>query len=307
MPTNPSPSFLPLTGLYEPSAIQQIPDGRFLVLEDEKEHSFSLVTLGIGGLVKQAPLSAGWFHGGDAIWNMEDLEGLAMDGRGYFYAMTSHSRDNQGEQKKSRDKLARFRLDDDKLVDAVVVGGLKRALAAAHPVLAAATESADAKSQGGLNMEALEVTPDGKQLLLGFRSPLQDGLALVACLDNPDAIFESGAAPQVSSTLHQLDLAGNGIRAMGFVPSLGGYLVISGPATPTGGGFALWFWSGASGAKARPVSIKGMPDLARAEGVCAASIDGVACIAIVSDEGDREEKQSARFALVDVTLIDIAA
>ena len=38
--------FLPLTGLYEPSAIQGLADGRFLVVEDEKEHPFSLVTIG---------------------------------------------------------------------------------------------------------------------------------------------------------------------------------------------------------------------------------------------------------------------
>ena len=33
--------FLALTGIYEPSAIQQLPDGRFLVVEDEKQHPFS--------------------------------------------------------------------------------------------------------------------------------------------------------------------------------------------------------------------------------------------------------------------------
>ena len=31
-----SPAFRPLTGIFEPSAIQQLPDGRFLVVEDEK-------------------------------------------------------------------------------------------------------------------------------------------------------------------------------------------------------------------------------------------------------------------------------
>jgi len=40
-------TFLPLTGLYEPSAIQQLSNGRFLVVEDEKEHPFSL-TVGRG-------------------------------------------------------------------------------------------------------------------------------------------------------------------------------------------------------------------------------------------------------------------
>jgi Thiolase, C-terminal domain len=51
--------FLPLTGLYEPSAIQRLADGRFLVVEDEKEHPFSLVTISPNGSVGSTPLSPG--------------------------------------------------------------------------------------------------------------------------------------------------------------------------------------------------------------------------------------------------------
>jgi len=40
-----TPAFRPLTGTFEPSAIQQLLDGRFLVVEDEKSHPLSLVTL----------------------------------------------------------------------------------------------------------------------------------------------------------------------------------------------------------------------------------------------------------------------
>lgn len=36
--------FLAFTGIFEPSAILELPDGRFLVAEDEKEHPFALVT-----------------------------------------------------------------------------------------------------------------------------------------------------------------------------------------------------------------------------------------------------------------------
>ena len=57
MMPNTLPSFVPLTGLYEPSAIQQLPDGRFLVVEDEKEHSLSLVSLDASGKVKSTALS----------------------------------------------------------------------------------------------------------------------------------------------------------------------------------------------------------------------------------------------------------
>lgn len=70
--------FRPLTGTFEPSAIQQLPDGRFLVVEDE------------------------------------------------------------GEEKKSRERLVRFRIEGEQVSTPMVVGGLKRALTSRHPVLAEA-------------------------------------------------------------------------------------------------------------------------------------------------------------------------
>ena len=54
-----APTFQPLTGIYEPSAIAQLPDGRFLVVEDEKEHLVSVVTLDADGRVGSTALTAG--------------------------------------------------------------------------------------------------------------------------------------------------------------------------------------------------------------------------------------------------------
>ena len=90
MPPTIPPTFQSLTNLYEPSAIQQLPDGRFLVVEDEKDHSFSLVTLSANGDVSTESLGPAWFHGGDPIWKLDDLEGLALDCAGNRYAITSH-------------------------------------------------------------------------------------------------------------------------------------------------------------------------------------------------------------------------
>ena len=116
MTSNPAPTFQSLTGLYEPSAIQQLPDGRFLVVEDEKDHSFSLLTLKPGGDVSSKSLGPGWFHGGDPIWKLDDLEGLTLDSTGQLYAITSHSRNDDGEAQKGREKLARFRIEKDRVV-----------------------------------------------------------------------------------------------------------------------------------------------------------------------------------------------
>lgn len=306
MTPNSTPSFVPLTGLFEPSAIQQLPDGRFLVVEDEKDHPFSLLTLSADGTAKTQSLGPGWFQGGAPIWNLDDLEGLALDSLGYLYAITSHSRGDEGGEKKGRNKLARFRIEKDRVVDPVVVGGLKAALVAAHPLLAAAAQIEDAKTDSGLNIEALEITPDRQRLLIGFRSPLQGGLAIIASVENPTAIFEADAAPQVPSTLQTLDLGGQGIRGMSYSAPLDGYLVVSGPTSRAQDEFKLWFWSGLADAPARRVTVPGLQGLARAEGVSLAVINGVQRIVIVSDDGNRKAGEFANFVLLDLAQLQIA-
>ena len=298
--------FRPLAGLFEPSAIQQLPDGRFLVVEDEKDHSFSLVTIEASGNVSTKSLGPAWFHGGDPIWKLDDLEGLTLDAAGHLYAITSHSRDDDGDEQKSREKLARFQIHKDKLVEPVVVGGLKRALVAAHPVLAAAALVPDAKAGAGLNIEALEITPDGQRLLIGFRSPLQGSQAIIASVENPAAVFDAKAAPQIVKTLQTLDLGGHGIRGMSWVAAMNGYLVISGPVARADHAFGLWFWSGQADAPARRVTVPGLAGFERAEGICPAVIDGVTKVVIVSDDGNRKQGRFARFVMLDVAQLKIA-
>ena len=91
--------FLELTGIHEPSAIQQLEDGRFLVVEDEKQYPFSLVTLGAEGSVDSTPLRMESLAEGDAFAKLDDLEGIALDRAGFIYAVTSHSRDDDGDEK----------------------------------------------------------------------------------------------------------------------------------------------------------------------------------------------------------------
>lgn len=306
MPLNNLLVFLALTGIYEPSAVQQLPDGRFLVVEDEKKHPLSLFTLNADGSVRSAPLGPALFQGDDEFWKLDDLEGLAIDRAGFIYALTSHSRDGDGDEKKSRDKLVRFRIDGERVVDTAVVKGLKPALRAAHPELAHAAEIRDVKNSGGLNIEALEITPDHQQLLIGLRSPLLDKRAIIARIENPAAVFETGATPRISATLQTLDLGGNGIRGMSYIPALGGYLVISGPVAREQVHFQLWFWNGQPEAPARRVTAPGVQGFEHAEGVSPAVIDGKQRIMIVSDDGSREEGRYARYLLLDPVQLQIA-
>jgi hypothetical protein len=289
--------FRSLTGIYEPSAIQQLPDGRFLVAEDEKEFPFALVTLHADGSASSVPLQLVDDAAG-GVGKLADLEALSGDAAGNVYAITSHSRNSRGEEKKSREKLLRVRVEGDRMVSPVAVTGLKAALAAAHPVLAQAAAIPDVKNDGGLNIEAMEMAPDGQRLLIGFRSPLLGGQAILASLDNPAAAFD-GAEPRISPSLVTLDCGGHGLRALSWIPALDGYLLVSGPVAQEQVQFHLWFWRGKAGEPPRPASVADLPGFEHAEGISPAIVAGAPKIMVVSDDGSREEGRLARYLLLD--------
>ncbi|MBC7956908.1 MAG: DUF3616 domain-containing protein [Cytophagales bacterium] len=293
------PAFQPLTGTYEPSAIQQLADGRFLVVEDQKSHPLSLVTISADGSVEHTALTPGLLQIFSAFWELDDLEGLALGSSGFVYAITSHSRDDNGDEKKSREKLVRFRVEGQRVVNPVVIDDLKRVMTTRHPVLAAAAKVRAVKTEGGLNIEALEITPDGQRLLIGFRSPLSGGRAIIASIDNAVGIFETGEAPQMTAALEELDLGGHGIRGLSYVPALGEYLVIGGPVSREPAQFDLWLWSGQPGAPARRVTVPGLKGLEHAEGVSPATINGAERIVIVSDDGNRKAGRCANYLLLE--------
>lgn len=292
-------SFRPLAGLYEPSAVQQLPDGRFLVAEDEKEHPFSLFRLDAGGAADVQPLDV------SGLPKLDDLEGLSLDPAGRVVAITSHSRQGDGEEKKSRHRLLRFRVEGGRAVEPSVVGDLKPALAAAHPVLAAAAASQAAKSAGGFNIEGLEMTPGGGRLLVGLRSPLENGRALVAAIANPQAMFDDGEPPRIG-TLSRLDLAGDGVRALAWLPALAGYLVASGPVDRSPRPFRLWWWAGPEGGVPRPVTLA-QGGLARTEGLAPALVAGEPWLLLVSDDGDRKARVPAGYRLLPMDALAVGA
>lgn len=126
-----------MTGIYEPSAVQLLPDGRFLVVEVEKEHPLSLVTIDADGKVKAEGLTASLLQMFGSFWKLDDLEGLAAGRAGFVCTITSHSRNDDGNAKQSREKLVRFRIEGDWIVHPKVVDGLKATLVSRHAVLAA--------------------------------------------------------------------------------------------------------------------------------------------------------------------------
>lgn len=300
------PAFQPLPGTYEPSAIVQLPDGRFLVVEDEKQHPLHLLTFAPDGRIDSKELTATLMQTFSEFWELDDLEGLALDNTGFVYAVTSHSRVEDGDTKAAREKLVRFRVEGQKVVQPRVANGLKRALKDTHPVLAAAAKVRDVKDAGGLNIEAIEFSADQNRLLVGFRSPLREGRALIASIENPHAVFDADEAPRVAAHLEELDLGGHGIRGMSYVPSLDGFLVIGGPVSGADTQFDLWHWSGKRGAPAHRVTVPGLQGMEHAEGICPAVIGGVERIIVVSDDGNRKAGRPARYLLLEPGQLRIA-
>lgn len=299
-------AFLPLTGIYEPSAIQQLADGRFLVVEDEKSHPLSLLAIDSDGEVSVTPVRPGLFEADDGFWKLDDLEAMVLDRTGHLYAMTSHSRDSEGDEKPSREKLVRFRIDGQHVVAPQVVKGLKPALLKAHPVLAEAAAVLDVKAGGGFNIESLEMSLDQQRLLIGFRSPLLDSRAILASVDNLAEMFDADAPPRVAASLTTLDLGGEGIRAMAHIPALDGYLISSGPVGRAPLPFKLWFWNGRPGEAARRVGVPGLAGFERTEGISSALIGGRPGIIVVSDDGNRKEGRAAHYLLLEPGQLQIA-
>ena len=121
------------------------------------------------------------------------------------------------------------------------------------------------------------------------------------------AIFDSGGTPANSPELHHLDLGGDGLRALSYVPALAGYLAVSGPVAREATSFRLWFWRGPGDGKPRPVTVQGLDGFAHAEGVTPAIVDGQSALLIVSDDGNRAAGRPADYLLLDPAELQIGA
>ena len=284
------------SGIYEPSGVLQLNDGRLLVVEDEASHPFTVLTFNPDGGIGSLQLAPDKLFSSDGphrqFRKLDDLEGVEVDSRGYIYAVTSHSRTGSGGYNGNRGKLARFRISGDRIVEPVVETGLKGQLLQQFPEL---------QQGGSFNIEALALNAAQDSLLLGFRAPLdRQGRALVAVVSNHDALFADGGRASFAPDLIRLNLNGNAIRAMSYDSRLRGYLIVAGSSAKGGSKQnRLWFWSGEPDSSPRPVVIQGLKGVGNAEGVTPVRMDGVNRILLVYDDGNRKTSRNASFLLVD--------
>ncbi len=105
-----------------------------------------------------------------------------------------------------------------------------------------------APKEGGLNIEGLCASADGKTIYIGFRNPRpidkikNRAKAIIVPLRNPESVLERGRPPIFGEPI-LLDLAGLGIRSMEYSRFHKAYFIIAGSFDDSPK-FALYRWSG---------------------------------------------------------------
>jgi hypothetical protein len=174
--------------------------------------------------------------------SIEDIEGITTDVTS-FYVVSSQSRPKAI----AREGLVRFKFDQrsHSIKDAESISGLKAFLVAN---VAELRDGADRNGKdGGLNIEGLAWDPRGGRLLLGLRSPIVDGHALVVPLRLRDqrGAFSLDNLEVENSKAIRLPLGGVGIRSIEYDGRAKVFRIISGAAeNQDQTDFVLWEWNG---------------------------------------------------------------
>jgi hypothetical protein len=191
---------------------------------------------------------------GTAADEESDIEGAAAIGS-RIYWITSHGRNSKGKARPARQRFFATEIVPGQPPTVKPVGqaygNLLRDMLAAETLKPYRLDEAARRppeAEGGLNIEGLAATADGK-LLIGLRNPLPQQRALIIPLDNPTEVI-AGHPARFGDPI-ELDLGQRGIRSIERIGT--GYLIVAGP-TGDKGSFALFRWSGRHGDAPTPVS-----------------------------------------------------
>jgi hypothetical protein len=173
--------------------------------------------------------------------NIIDLEGITTDGV-YFYVVGSQSKPTGGDLT----GLARFKFnaENQQVADTQSISGLKKFLADNVDELRGMHDTS--YDDGGINVEGLAWDPNGKRLLLGLRSPVVEGQALIVPLKlrDPQGAFSFDNMEVEGRKAIRLALDGGAIRSIEYDELRKTFRLITG-AGPNAEkmDFKLWEWS----------------------------------------------------------------
>ena len=193
-------------GTFEASGVVHVP-GTDGVLFVDDDHTDEVFFMRVGQDRKQAgPITAVKLSA-----NIIDLEGITTDGA-HFYVVGSQSKPQGGDLT----GLARFKFDtnNQRAVDTQSIAGLKSFLANNVDELRGMQNTT--YDDGGINVEGIAWDPNRKRLLLGLRSPVVEGQALVIPLKlrDPQGAFSFDNMEVEGRKAIRLPLNRAGIRSI---------------------------------------------------------------------------------------------
>ena len=286
-------------GVYEPSAVQQLPDGKLLIAEDEPNHAFSIISIDkTGRFIEDEALDTRVITGFKR--RLSDLEALARDDEGFIYALTSHSRTRKGNRSPDREHLMRFKIQDGNVLGLTSYDNLTQVLETDHKLHDLIRERTKAEvSFEEINIEGMAFDPVKKRLVLGFRDPEFNNMALVAFISNPKDVFERNAKPEFDEVAI-LDIDGGGIRSINYDPVLKNYVIANEVKDENGQKFSqLWTWSGNPTDEPQKISLPNLQHITNVEAVDSITVNGKPQMILMGDEGNASQKITAKYMLVD--------
>ena len=286
--------------IYEPSAVQQLPDGRLLIVEDEPTRALSITEFGPDGSLHENPL-LNMLLLTSFKTKLNDLEGLTIDSKGYIYTITSHSRTKKGKRRQDREQLIRFKIKGNSVIDITNYTELVDQLKKSGILQKALKNSLDKQASfDEINIEALNFDKDKKKLLLGLRAPLIDGKSIIITVNNPNDIFDHDEQPKFADDIILLDLDGGGLRSLDYVPYLRGYLMANEIVSKNGKKKSqLWFWKGQPDQPPLPIKLPEMLNLKNVEAVTPVTVNGEPRLLLLSDDGKLKNKKPAHYILLE--------
>lgn len=264
-------------GKFEPSGVAAVTgtDG-VLFVDNGREGQVFWMSLDRNGRQVGAIKAVGLGVG------IEDLEGVTTDGT-YFYVVSSQSRPKAI----AKEGLVRFKFDAKTQSVAAVesISGLKTFLV--ENVAELRGDGERKGKDGGLNIEGLAWDARRGRLLLGLRSPIVDGHALLVPLKlrDPRGAFAVGNLEVEGSKAIRLPLGGVGVRGIEYDGRANIFRIISGAAEDQEQtDFGLWEWNGDEQQPAPRETHRFDEDL-KPEGVARVTAGGRDFVLIVFDAG----------------------
>jgi pSer/pThr/pTyr-binding forkhead associated (FHA) protein len=258
---------------YEASGVVSVPDteGVLFVDDGKPDQVFWMQMDQSGnqvGEIKPIPLNL----------SIPNPEAITYDGS-YYYVVSSQSEPDKADQ----NGLLRFAFDPirhELIGQAEAIKDLRGLLLKNVPDLGA--EGARPGIEGGINIEGISWDPANGRLLIGLRSPLVGGQAVIVPVRprNPrEFTAENLTFSEPRSIL--LQLGGQGVRDIQYDAQLRAFLILSGALdTQRKTDFKLWEWTGGA---AKPTEEITLNEEIKPEGITRVRMSGRSYLFVVGD------------------------